>query len=313
MNLPTGPTHSRLRAYLELFRLPNVFTAMADVMMGFLVTHGTLQPVGRFLPFLIASSLIYTAGMVLNDVYDVHVDTAERPNRPIPSGRITLGHAVWLGYALLLGGVLAAVVVSVQIHRVLPALVAIGLAVAVVLYDRVLKKTPLGPVSMGSCRALNVLLGMSAAADGWLLFHYLIAAGVGLYIVGVTWFARSEATTSSRPQLVLATVVVLAGLGTIAAFPRTMTAEELAELRWLGLDRWQLLWIMLSVLIGWRFVRAIADPSPGPVQQAIKQSILSLIIIDASISFAFAGVFWAVMVLLLLIPALFLGSWIYST
>ena len=35
----------------------------------------------------------------------------------------------------------------------------------VVAYDGVLKNTPLGPVAMGSCRTLNVLLGMSAAPN----------------------------------------------------------------------------------------------------------------------------------------------------
>ena len=304
---------SKLRAYLELFRLPNVFTAMADVMMGFLVTHGSLDPAWHFWPLLIASSLIYTAGMVLNDVYDFNIDLIERPSRPLPSGRIDARRAKWLGLALLNLGIIAAVVVSLLTRDALPALTAVALAVVVVLYDRVLKKTPLGPVAMGTCRMLNVLLGMSAATTGWEPYHWMIAAGIGTYIVGVTWFARTEAAVSSRPQLLLATVVVLAGVALLALFPNTMKAEALADLQWQGPDRWRLLWIMLAVLIGWRLVKAIGDPSPGPVQFAIKQSILSLIILDAAVAFAFAGLFWSIMILILLIPAMFLGQWIYST
>ena len=281
--------------------------------MGFLVTHRSLDPPAHFWPLLIASSLIYTAGMVLNDVYDFNVDLVERPSRPLPSGRIDARGAKWLGLTLLGLGVVAAIVVSLLIMHVLPALTAAALAVVVVLYDRILKKTPLGPIAMGTCRMLNVLLGMSAGAAGWELYHWMIAAGIGTYIVGVTWFARTEATISSRPQLALATVVVLAGLALLALFPDVMSAEERAKLQWQGPDRWRLLWIMLAVLIGWRLIKAIADPSPRPVQFAIKQSILSLIILDAAVAFAFAGLFWSIMILILLIPAMFLGQWIYST
>ena len=69
---------------------------------------------------------------------------------------------------------------------------------AVVLYDGLLKRTPFGPLGMGACRLLNVLLGMSLAAGPWGLFHGQVALAVGTYITGVTWFARSEAT-ESRP------------------------------------------------------------------------------------------------------------------
>ena len=80
------PTPSRVRAYLQLFRLPNVFTAMADIAMGLLVTYGDQTTPAAPVLLLLASSLIYTAGMVLNDVYDYEVDVQERPHRPLPSG-----------------------------------------------------------------------------------------------------------------------------------------------------------------------------------------------------------------------------------
>ena len=45
----SSPTSSKLRAYLELFRLPNVFTSIADVMMGYLFTHTVVDTPGPFL------------------------------------------------------------------------------------------------------------------------------------------------------------------------------------------------------------------------------------------------------------------------
>ena len=99
------PPASKLLAYVQLLRLPNVFTAIADILMGYLFTHPTLDPLWRSLPLVLSSALIYLAGMVLNDVYDIEVDRAERPERPLPSGRIALGWARRLGYEMLFCGV----------------------------------------------------------------------------------------------------------------------------------------------------------------------------------------------------------------
>ena len=72
---------NRLLPYLQLFRAPNVFTAIADVAMGFLVVSRSLEAWGEFLLLAVASAALYTAGMVLNDVFDFEVDQRQRPHR----------------------------------------------------------------------------------------------------------------------------------------------------------------------------------------------------------------------------------------
>ena len=57
---------------------------------------------------------------------------------------------------------------------------------------------------MGGCRMLNVLLGMSVLPGPWRIAHWAAAAGVGVYIAGVTWFARNDARRSDRWQLIAA-------------------------------------------------------------------------------------------------------------
>src|SRR4051812_2156589 len=95
-----------LRSYAELVRLPNVFTAMADIFLGFLFTHTNFKDWPVFILLLGSSSLLYMAGMVLNDVFDVQQDTRERPERPIPSGRVPLGLALNLGWYMMIVGIL---------------------------------------------------------------------------------------------------------------------------------------------------------------------------------------------------------------
>ncbi|MBI3464167.1 MAG: UbiA family prenyltransferase, partial [Planctomycetes bacterium] len=211
----------RLLAYFQLLRLPNVFTAMADVFMGFLVSHGSLRPWKEFVPLLVASSCLYLSGMVLNDWFDIEVDRVERPERPLPSGRIPRSHALLLGIVLVLAGVGIAFCVGSTSRNV-----ALPLAACVLLYDGLLKDSLVGPAIMGLCRALNVLLGMSSLPGSiWLFqqnlpqawrFGTVAAAGVGLYIMSVTRLARSEAGSNATAQPLSSTLGMNLGLLLIA-------------------------------------------------------------------------------------------------
>jgi len=312
----TAPAGGTLRAYLELLRIPNVFTAAADVLMGYLVTHAALESPIQLWLLLAASCCLYLAGMVLNDVWDVEIDRVERPQRPIPSGRISLSAARLLGFELLLVGAAFGFAASYHAGTWRPAAIALALAACVVLYDGWAKRTPLGPLAMGGCRALNVLLGMSVAAESWTLVHGMIAGGIGVYIVGVTWFARTEARESSRLQLLFALCVIAAGIGLLAALP-----TQIDRVGWdlaLPASTWYLFWALMALPILSRCFRAVIDPVPEVVQPAIKTCILSLIVLDAGACLARQGLDgpglpWAILILALLAPTMLLGRWIYST
>lgn len=313
---------SRLLDYLRLLRLPNVFTAVADVMMGFLFVHRSLQPVGVFLLLAAASCCLYLAGMVLNDVYDLEEDRRLRPHRPLPSGRIPWEWARGIGYGLLSSGVLLGLAAGV-LHS-LPAvpiwragIVAAILAGCVVLYDAVLKRTVLAPLLMGGCRFFNVLLGMSVAAAapqavvlGFGPHQLLAAGGIGLYIVGVTWFARTEAEISNRLSLSAGLAVMGAGIFLLGAFPEFAPVGFHFELPALA---WPLLLLLLFMTTVRRCGVAIYNPQPEYVQAAIKHCIFSLIILDAAVVAHTNHLGWALAVLALLVPTLLLGRWIYAT
>jgi 4-hydroxybenzoate polyprenyltransferase len=315
---------SKLLAYLQLFRAPNVFTAIADVTMGFVFVTGSLQPVAGFLGLAVASCLLYIAGMILNDVYDFEVDLRERPARPLPSGRISRRWAQMLGYGMLAGGVLLAsgVGLSAALQPPLawrPGAVAVLLAVCVIAYDKLLKKTPLGPLAMGSCRFFNVLLGMSLGATGDLTplgcdaAHLVVAGGIGVYIMGVTWFARTEARESRRLLLGFGVGLMAAGVVMLAFFPKFAPPELARRFHFEATFVWPMAIFLLTVSILRRCLVAIAHPSPEQVQAAVKQCILSLIVLDASVALLMADWPYAVGILTLLAPTLLLGKWVYST
>ncbi len=328
---------SPLQSYLELLRLPNVFTAVADVAMGFFFVavpnnqaawafdgQQSLLPIGLWTVGLLAaaSALLYSAGMVLNDVFNVELDREEQPDRPLPSGRIPLNSARWLGWQLLTLGIMLAGGTAVMLDKCpaahadhfvlswLPAIVAAALAMLIVLYNVGLKRTPLGPVAMGGCRMLNVLLGMSVLRESWRTEHWAVAAGIGVYIAGVTWFARDDARRSERRQLIAATLVMLSGVGLVGSLP------------WLSKDLWMLLqpqpelwrWCLIIALwaayILFHCATAIFQPSPGPVRAAVRRLITALIFLDAAACYAAAGPSYALFVAVLVVPTVIVGRWV---
>jgi 4-hydroxybenzoate polyprenyltransferase len=304
---------SRLLAWLQLMRLPNVFTAMADVAMGFWLTHESLSPLGVFLLLLISSGCLYIGGMILNDGFDLEQDRRERPNRPLPSGRISARDAVAIGRMLLVLGVIFAYLTMADTSKLHAGLVASVLALLIYAYDYFLKRTPLGTLAMGGCRFLNVLLGMSASLQPWTVVNFIVAGGIGVYIVGVTWFARKEAAASPRAHLIGGFFMMLAGIALLWSFPKFLPSVELTPMLELRPQYWALLWIVFAALIGWRFVRAITRPQPALVQRAVKNGILSIIMLDATAVLGMRGCWPAIAVLLLLVPAIVLGRWVYST
>jgi len=302
-----------LRAYLELVRLPNVFTAMADVAMGVLFVRAVAGPgdVATLGLLMGASALLYVAGVVLNDLFDYPRDLAERPERPLPSGRVSRRAAAWLGgEALVLGAMLAWAAAFLE-GSLRPGLVGAILAASILLYDAAAKRTPAGPLVMGACRMLGVLLGMSVATGPWGGEHWVVAGGIGVFVTGITWFARNEAGRSRRVQLAGATLVMLGGIALLAWLPEQ--SERLIPRVARQPDLWRLMMAVLGALTAFRCLPAVLEPSRGNVQRAVGNAILSLVVLDAAVCFAVRGTGPAVGILLLLVPAMLAGRWIRMT
>jgi 4-hydroxybenzoate polyprenyltransferase len=302
-----------LLPYAQLVRLPNVFTAWADIVLAGLVTGAvpSVAYLGPFLCLLIASTLLYWAGMIWNDYFDLDEDRRDRPGRPLPSGRVAVSAAVWLGLGCFAGGVLFALVADLFAERMrfVSTSVAIALVVAILLYDGALKNTWMGPFNMGACRFLNILLGLTVLGDFPPPWGLMLAAVVGIYITGVTLFARTEATTSNATDLTTAAAVIGASLVLALAVPALAQAraDEVST---------SLLFPYLLVAFGFYLalavVPAIRKPAPNHVQSAVKRALLGLVVFDALLASSLVGTVGLLLALLLL-PGIYLGRWLYST
>jgi 4-hydroxybenzoate polyprenyltransferase len=289
-----------IKPYLQLVRLPNVFTAAADGLAGWLLAVGSFARPERWAPLVGASMTLYAAGIVLNDVFDYDVDKVERPGRPLPSGRVSRRFATGLGWSLLgVGLALAALSGSWR-----SLAVAAALAACILAYDAGGKRTVLGPQLMGACRGLNLLLGMSqgerlGGPGGW-----LAAAALAVFVAGVTWISRSE-TFTGRIRGVLAGMALqavgVAGLIVAASYHREAEPIGLFVLAAVG---------AVAIRAGGR---ALQDPVPDTIQKAVKTGVLALVWLDVGLVAAARGPAPALAVAACWVPAFVLGRWLYST
>lgn len=309
---------TRAQLYAQLVRLPNLPSALADICLGALATAALPSHWLSFAFLLLASACLYCAGMVWNDFFDVAQDTRERPFRPLASGLVSCREAALFGGLLLAAGVLLAGLAGLaqQPPTWLSGIIALFLVPAIFLYDGWLKRTPLGPVGMGACRFLNVLLGLSASGhlgipgadlkpSTGLGLHLALVAG--LYIVGLTWLARTEARASSKKQLTAAALVMLTSLILGLALGARVVRDQPSPL-------FPYLLVALGVIVGLPIQQAIRKPTPERVQAAVKRSLLGYVLLDAVLATALAGSA-GLLIILLLGPSLYLNRkrWLYAT
>jgi geranylgeranylglycerol-phosphate geranylgeranyltransferase len=97
----------RLPPTLELTRPLNCLLTGAAVLIGEVVTVDNLSIPGQVLIFsFLAAALVAAGGNVMNDYYDQQIDRINRPDRPIPSGRITALRALTTARVLFVIGII---------------------------------------------------------------------------------------------------------------------------------------------------------------------------------------------------------------
>lgn len=257
---------------LALLRPANVATALADVLAGYAIAGLSNH---RALPWLlVATACLYAGGVVFNDFFDRELDRIERPERPIPSGRVPARTAAALGAALLVSGIAAGSQATTA-----AAGIAVAIAALVLVYDTWGKKSPLiGPVNMGLCRALNLLLGAAAVpaslADGWPIALIPLA-----YIMAVTALSRGEVHGGRRGAAGFALISLSAALAGAAILAFRSGYRLVAVV----------VFVCLIARVVPPFVRASVSAEPGLIRIAVKQGVLSLVLLNAVIGTAYAG------------------------
>ncbi|MEV4823126.1 SCO3242 family prenyltransferase [Micromonospora sp. NPDC049274] len=276
----------------ELVRAPAALSVPGDVVAG-AAAAGALSP--RTPALAGASVLLYWAGMAANDWADRRLDAVERPERPIPSGRVTPAAALGLAAGLTAAGVgLAAAVGGRR-----AAALAVPLAATIWGYDLLAKNTAAGPAVMAACRGLDVLLG---ASGGNLVRALPSAATVAAHTWTVTTLSRREVTgaDAALPMRTLVGTAVVAASAAVAVpgarradVPGARDADVAAaeaggvdERAVVGSGRSRSAGVaaaLPALLAGWYAARygaaqaqVVRDPSAGKVRAAVGAGITGL-------------------------------------
>lgn len=183
---PAGGLGRRLQDHLRIARISNSPTVVSNVLAGAVLAAALEWSVDLVL-VAIAMVLFYTAGMYLNDILDYEIDRQQRSERPLPSGAIALGEAIAVTVALFLVGFALLITAGAR-----PFLAGIVLMGAIALYDAWHKGNAIGPLIMGSTRALVYVVAFLTFSNdiNWRLAIWSVA--MLLYIAGLTSIAKTE-------------------------------------------------------------------------------------------------------------------------
>ncbi|HEX2170344.1 MAG TPA: UbiA family prenyltransferase [Nitrososphaera sp.] len=291
----------RLKEYLLLIRLPNVFTTPSNILVGYFAAVAVAEADGvHLIALMISSGLLYIAGIILNDYFDIEIDKRERPRRPLPSGNISKTRALVIAIiALVIANTIALILSPVSLA------VSLALTLAIIAYDYKLKHGLSGPFAMGGTRFLNVIYGASPVLlylDNQSYVIVGVAAGsLFLYTISITVLSKKE-TGTERPN---STIIYFMILGIISA---VLALGLLLHLQWAFLLNLSIFTVVMIVT----FKQYLAKELPS-VQKAVRNMVISIILLDSVFVTGTAGLPYGLATLLLIAPTVALARKLYVT
>lgn len=278
-----------LKAYLQLTRPANIITAIADILAGVAIATFSFSMEDINLTkvaFLCLSTIgLYGGGIVFNDIFDLELDKIERPERVIPSGKVSKNNAIIFGFLLLALGVFAALA-----NSSISSLIALSVAICALIYDKYGKHYSFfGPINMGLCRGGNLILGMSiieTAISQWWWIGILPVC----YIAAITMISRGEVRGGNKNTLYFAAFLYVL-VSTFQLFISFNLGNLLITLGFVILH----IYLIFNPLI-----KAISNPVGPNIGKAVKAGVLSLIVMDAAWVSVSGNIILAIAVLCLL-------------
>lgn len=279
--------------YLRLMRPANIVTAVSDILAGIAISGyiGNEQwQIWPILLLILSTKGLYGGGVVMNDYFDAALDEKERPERPIPSGLISRTEALVLGISLLLLGIISAALVYFFTASWISFFISAAIAIAAVVYDKWSKHHPvIGPLNMGACRGLNLLLGISIVPAAVSIYAWVAIVPL-IYIAAITMISRGEVHGGRKTILFAAALLYLAVITCLFYVSLDKGTLQYALI-------FILLWI---VLIFPPLQKAIAKPQGKQIGMAVKAGVIALIVMNASWAAAFSTIYFALLIALLL-------------
>ena len=146
-----------MNPYIEILRPGNALMGAISIILVAIIDK-TIS-----IPIILAMITVFfetAAGNVINDYFDYNIDLVNKPERPIPSGRISLENGKRYAYLLFLAGTICGFLISFQTGNWIPFIIVLIADVILYLYAYKLKTTPLiGNLAVGFMTGFGFVFG----------------------------------------------------------------------------------------------------------------------------------------------------------
>lgn len=146
-----------MNPYIEILRPGNAVMGAISIILVALIDK-TLT-----IPVILAMITVFfetAAGNVINDYFDYNIDLVNKPERPIPSGRISLKNGRNYAYLLFLLGTICGFLISYMTNNWIPFIIVLIADIILYLYAYKLKTTPLiGNLAVGFMTGFGFVFG----------------------------------------------------------------------------------------------------------------------------------------------------------
>ena len=283
-----------IKSYFQLVRFPGIFTAFSNIFLGFFIYSEFVVDWLVLFPLLTTSGFLFLAGMTLNDYFDYNTDKNERPNRLLPSGKISRKTALYLGLVLLIAANIFAFFVGFQ-----TVMISVVMSILIFVYDVKLKNIKiLGILSLSSIRFFNVILGSST-----IIFNseiIWISIPIAIFVAGISILAKTESSVYSRKVKIANLILVLFTIVYIVI----LTHDK-------GFTHWLILGAFVVVsYLPWMI---FTEKSSKITQKIVTIQLLSIPILDGILVMAFSNIVFAMITMFMIFPAYVISRKLYLT
>lgn len=298
--------NASFKDYLVLVRLPNLFTLPSNILVGYVIVSTltfTLTSFVQVILLVTISILLYCVGVLLNDLYDYHIDMKERPNRPLVSGKISKISATRLATLFSIVALSLSLLVSV------PTLIVGSILLCIIFgYNRYLKSTHFGPLTIAAARVMNIIMATSVGFSNIDSVPQVVILSVVLtttfaFVSLIGFISKYEVYGfSEKTRLFLIPAILFGIIFVVVLFSVTgfFKMDSLVVLALFSA-------IMLKSLYRVRLKDNMA------IQHAVQNMILSIIVLDSTYLAGIVGIEVGLPVLALLAPTWILAKKMYMT
>ena len=277
------------KEYLQLVRLPGIFTAFSNVLIGYFFSF-TFNSEIFFLPYLLTTSgMLFCSGMIFNDYFDYNLDKKERSFRPLASGKISKKNALLIGFIFLLLANISASFLGFD-----SLIISLILTCAILFYNFKLKSISfLGIINLSIIRMLNILLGFSIISISFEFIQYLIP--LGIFVFGISILAKNEVKANQIIYKKLNKIIIITTIVSVSIL--VVNNFQFESLLFLGLFSFLSLYSLFF----------------KKIQNQITFQLLLIILLDSILISFFVPLQFSIFVSLLILPAYAISKKLYLT